>query len=273
MAARGNDRPPQFTETHYEIPAWQVPWNKPWYQWDKKENDADKTVRDAQKQQYSNRGHLIDCNCKDCEDDLETAFAPQFNNTSLEIPEDRPNIDVDEFDNLSRASFSKCQDVASDGVDEHKPQPCSSDRGPKAPKENIILLSDLPEYVPPTSNNEVVSSDITHSTSTITHPASSVSHGGGPDRHESLMSTFDNLTAIQRLSDQTRDIQTRVNNFKGTRESRDYVVMRDLLLSLQRELGRVNHNGFEWLHRARNMALEAVTRTLVVLEQKVKENE
>ena len=71
MASGGSerDRFPQFTSSNYEIPSWQIPWNKPWYQ------QFQETPNTQSK--YNSRGHVLDCKCSLCEEDMESAFSPQ----------------------------------------------------------------------------------------------------------------------------------------------------------------------------------------------------
>lgn len=262
MAGReSTGRQPEFTNTQYEIPSWQTPWSKPWYQrTDSKKDDRPNRFK------YNDRGHLNDCTCSNCEDDLEKAFSPQSNTTRQtvsDLPKDR-HREVNIQDHLKDLKI---------GAD----QKTSSFNNPQntAPKK-VFLFSDLAEVTPNTCTSIAPASSGSTSNNTSTSNttrqecfASSSSTSEGTT-HDSVMDLFDNINSIQSISEQTKDIQTRVHNFYGKSNTQEYQTMRDLLLTLKRELSRIQSN-VEWFAVSRGMALDAITKTLQVLEQRAKE--
>jgi len=272
-----SDRQPEFTNTQYEIPSWQTPWNIPWYQRENSSND------DVQKRfKYNDRGHLNDCTCPNCEDDLEKAFSPHSDSTAKtvsDIPKDR-----------HQEVLTKIQDHLKDLNIKHdqKSSSSSSSNAQNAVPKKVFLLSDLEDVTTnTTSNNLATLSTTTTSNSNArttnsreyfsssfapTSNATESSESNATSTHDSVMDIFDNISAIQAISEQTKDIQTRVYNFCGNSSSQEYKTMRDLLLALKRELTRI-HSNVEWFAYSKGMALDAIAKTLQILDQRAKQND
>lgn len=250
--SEGTGRQPQFTNTQYEIPSWQTPWSKPWYQrTDSKQDDTPTRYK------YNDRGHLSDCTCINCEDDLEKAFSPNADTTRQsvsDIPRDR-HKDVNIQVHLEDLNISNGSEAS------------SSSAQASAPKK-VFLLSDLAEVTPATSNNSLTTAEVVPASNDRTSNQDSTS----TMTHDSVMQVFENLHAIEAISQQNQDIQTRVYNFSGTSSTQEYKTMRDLLLALMRELSRI-HSNVEWFASTKKMALEAIKNTLILLEQKAKQAE
>lgn len=266
MANRdANRRQPEFTNTQYEIPSWQTPWNVPWYQRENSNNDVQKRFK------YNDRGHLNDCTCANCEDDLEKAFAPHTNTTEKtvsDIPKDRHG-EVKIQDHLKDLHIT-C---------DRKGSASSSSNAQNVTPKKVFLFSDLEEVTPKTVSNSlatITSSTTSNPNATTANSRESFSHTytstsntseSNPVTHDSMMDMFDSITAIQAISDQTKDIQTRVHSFNGSSSSQEYKTMRDLLLALKRELTRI-HSNVEWFAVSKGMALDAITKTLQILDQR-----
>ena len=76
----------------------------------------------------------------------------------------------------------------------------------------VFLLSDLAEVTPATSNNSLTTAEAVPASNDRTSNQDSTS----TMTHDSVMQVFENLRAIEAISQQNQDIQTRVNNFSGT---------------------------------------------------------
>lgn len=273
MERRQDDagRLPQFTESQYEIPSWQTPWSKPWYQ----RNDSSGSDNEKpRKFKYNSRGHLVDCNCSICEEDLEKAFSPQSNTnqkTLFDIPKDRrQEIKIDQVEdeengagkdgsNAARPQNSNGLNVGASGV--------SCD----APKR-VYMFSELAEVTQTTTSNGE-SSELRSTNASVSDQdqgTSTSSSNNDGDTHDSMMESLGKLTSIQAISNQNTDIQERVRDYRGTSRTQDYRAMKELLESLLRELNRIN-TSMEWIATAKAIALEGIQKTLYTLEQKVRE--
>lgn len=281
MERRRDDtgRQPQFTESQYEIPSWQTPWSKPWYQ----RNDSSSSESEKPRTfKYNSRGHLVDCNCTICEEDLEKAFSPQPNTnqkTLFDIPKDRrKEINIQQLDDEENGA-------SEEGSTSARPQNSkglnfsASGSSSDAPKR-VYMFSELAE-VTQTTTSDGGNSEPRSSSASISgqqdrgamsmHPSNNDSTNSG-STHDSLMEGFGKLTAIQAISDQNNDIQERVRNYRGTSHTQDYRTMKELLETLLREINRIN-SSVEWIATTKAIALEAIQKTLQTLEQKVKEAE
>lgn len=241
MASGGSeqDRLPQFTPSNYEIPSWQISWNKPWYQqFEEKGNTQSK---------YNSRGHLLECKCSLCEDDMESAFSPQTSNIN-HIFTPPPQEEKEETLPFSEKSG--------------KPKQSS--------KERIILFSDLPEVSPATSsetnNPPAFTSTNERSTSTQSEQNSSLNT-------DALFDSIGALSSIQSIKNRVTDIQSRVQQFSGRKDSREFIVLRGLLVTTLAELNRIDAVGIRWLTQAKIIAMESIQDLLTQLKSKINEDD
>ncbi|XP_031567471.1 uncharacterized protein LOC116302329 [Actinia tenebrosa] len=281
MERRRDDagRQPQFTESQYEIPSWQTPWSKPWYQrtdGSSSENGKPRTFK------YNSRGHLVDCNCSICEEDLEKAFSPQSNTnqkTLFDIPKDRRNeIKIQQLEDEENGASGEGSAFTSRPQNSNGSNFGASGINSDAPKR-VYMFSDLAEVTQTTTSNgrnsEPRSSSASISGQRDRGPTSngnSTTTSSSGSNHDSMMEGFGKLTAIQAISAQNSDIQERVRNYRGTSRTQDYRAMKELLEYLLRELNRIN-SPVEWIATTKAIALEGIQKTLHTLEQKVKEAE
>lgn len=247
MASGGSDRDriPQFTSSNYEIPSWQIEWNKPWYQqFEEKRNAQSK---------YNSRGHDANCKCSLCEEDLESAFSPE------------PN-DVTQIFELSK-------DQSNQGTFPSKEK---QEKPHNETKERVILFSDLPEVTPSTS--AAAASEGTGSTSSASaRPTSSNSYetfqSASDVNTDDLFNSIGSFSAIQSISDRVTDLQTQVSRFSGEKDSREFIVLRGLLVTTLAELNRIDSVGIRWLQQAKNIAMESIHDLLTQLNSKIKEED
>lgn len=231
------DRFPQFTSSNYEIPSWQISWNKPWYQ-------QFEETRNTQSK-YNSRGHVLDCKCSLCEEDMESAFSPQ--------PTDVTHI--------FQMSTKETQE-------ETFPSKEKQEKVQNKTKERVILFSDLPEVSPSSSTGEPTS------TGDISESANSTdSQGISSIDTNALFNSITSLSSIQSISDRVTDIQTRVKNFSGTKDSREFIVLRGLLVATLAELNRIDAVGIRWLQQAKNIAMESIHDLLTQLKSKINEDD
>ncbi|KXJ22828.1 uncharacterized protein LOC110251797 [Exaiptasia diaphana] len=254
--SEGAGRQPQFTNTQYEIPSWQTPWSKPWYQ----RTDSEKGDTPS-RYKYNDRGHLSDCTCVNCEEDLEKAFSPNVDTTRQSVSD----IPRDRHKDVNIQVHLEDLDITNGGEES------STSAQVTAPKK-VFLLSDLAEVTPASSNNSITTTETFSTSNDRASSQDSTPTMTASMTHDSIMEVFGNFGAIEAISQQTQDIQTRVHNFSGTSNTQEYKTMRDLLLALMRELSRI-HSNVEWFAISKNMALEAIKNTLVILEQKAKQEE
>lgn len=247
MASGGSnrDRFPQFTSSNYEIPSWQVEWNKPWYQqFQEKRNSQSK---------YNSRGHVVNCKCSLCEEDMEFAFSPQQSNVTH-------NFKLSRDENREETFPSKEK--------QEKPQ--------NQRKENVILFSDLPEVIPSSSTSAQtdVPGDIHMNASSQTSSNQSGAFESSTNIDtDALFNNIGSLSAIQSISDRVTDLQTQVNNFSGEKDSREFIVLRGLLVATLAELNRIDTVGIRWLQQAKNIAMESIHDLLGQLKSKIKEED
>lgn len=247
MASGGSnrDRFPQFTSSNYEIPSWQVEWNKPWYQQFQENRNA--------QSKYNSRGHVVNCKCSLCEEDMESAFSPQESGVAH--------------------NFKLSRDEIGGGT----LPPNEKKEGPQNQRtENVILFSDLPEVVPSTSasaKTEVPDEIHVSASSQNSSNSSAVFESSTNIDTDALFNNFGNLSAIQSISDRVTDLQTQVNNFSGEKDSREFVVLRGLLVATQAELNRIDAVGIRWLQQAKIIAMESIHDLLNQLNSKIREED
>ena len=242
MASGGSDRDrmPQFTTSNYEIPSWQIEWNKPWYQqFEEKRNTQSK---------YNSRGHLLTCKCSLCEEDLESAFSPE--------PSDVTHLFELSKDQSHQETFPSKEK-------QKNPQ--------NQTKERVILFSDLPEVTPSTSASATSEGS---SASTGTSSSSTSAFESSSDVNtDALFGSIGSFSAIQSLSDRVTDLQTRVSHFSGEKDSREFIVLRGLLVATLAELNRIDAVGIRWLQQAKHIAMESIHDLLTQLNSKIKEED
>ncbi len=245
MASGGGDRDriPQFTSSNYEIPSWQIEWNKPWYQqFEEKRNTQSK---------YNSRGHLLNCKCSLCEEDLESAFSPE------------PS-DVTHLFELSKEQSN--QETFPSKEKQENPQ--------NPTKERVILFSDLPEVTPSTSASTASEEGSTGcaSTGTSSNPSGAFQSSSDVDT-DALFNSIGSFSAIQSISDRVTDLQTQVSRFSGEKDSREFLVLRGLLVATLAELNRIDAIGIRWLQQAKHIAMESIHDLLTQLKSKIKEED
>ena len=246
MASGGDgeqERFPQFTPSNYEIPSWQIEWNKPWYQqFDEKRNVQGK---------YNSRGHVVDCRCSLCEEDMESAFSPQ--------PSDIPHVFNISTENSGKEAFPYPPQVKKE-----KPQNQTSER--------VILFSDLPE-VTPTSSKQTAEERNTSARNISENRTSRDTEGISGLNSDALFNSITTLSSIQSISGRVTDIQTRVNNFSGAKDSREFIVLRGLLVSTLAELNRINASQTAWLQQAKHIAMQSIHDLLTQLKSKISDDD
>lgn len=242
MASRSSDRDrlPQFTSSNYEIPSWQIEWNKPWYQqFEEKRNAQSK---------YNSRGHVLNCKCSLCEEDMETAFSPE--------PSDFTHLFKLSKDESNQETF---------------PSKEKQENLQNQTKERVILFSDLPEVTPSTSTTT------TSEGNSASSGASSNSFGAFESSSDvdtdALFDSIGSFSAIQSISGRVTDLQTQVKQFSGEKDSREFIVLRGLLVATLAELNRINTVGIRWLQQAKNIAMESIHDLLTQLKSKIKEED
>ena len=247
MASGGSDRDsfPQFTSSNYEIPSWQISWNKPWYQqFEEKRNNQSK---------YNSRGHILECKCSLCEEDMENAFSPEPTDVT----------------HLFKVSTEKKRE-------ETFPSRERQEKLQNQTRERVILFSDLPEVTP--SSSSPTNEEARNTSSTSTGNASENINVGrdqgisGVDT-DALFSSIGSMSSIQSISDRVTDIQTRVNQFSGSRDSREFIVLRGLLVTTLAELNRIDTAGIRWLQQAKRIAMESIHDLLAQLKSKINEDD
>lgn len=237
------DRLPQFTSSNYEIPSWQIEWNKPWYQqFEEKRNVQSK---------YNSRGHFLNCKCSLCEEDMETAFSPEPSDVTHLFKLSKDERDQETFPSKEKQENSQ-----------------------NHTKERVFLFSDLQEVVRPTSTSTATSNEGNSASS-----AASSNSFGAFERSSDVVDTdalFDNIgsfSAIQSISGRVTDLQTQVKQFSGDKDSREFIVLRGLLVTTLAELNRINTVGIRWLQQAKNIAMESIHDLLTQLKSKIKEED
>ena len=234
------DRLPQFTSSNYEIPSWQIEWNKPWYQqFEEKRNPQSK---------YNSRGHFLNCKCSLCEEDMETAFSPEPSDVTHLFRLSKDERDQEAFPSKEKQENSQ----------NHK-------------KERVILFSDLPEVTQPTStatSNEGNSA----SSGASSHSFGAFESSPNVDT-DALFDSIGSFSAIQSISGRVTDLQTQVKQFSGDKDSREFIVLRGLLVATLAELNRINTVGIRWLQQAKNIAMESIHDLLAQLKSKIKEED
>ncbi|KAJ7391401.1 hypothetical protein OS493_018445 [Desmophyllum pertusum] len=249
MASGGNDRDrsdrvPQFTSSNYEIPSWQIEWNKPWYQHFEGKGNA--------QSKYNSRGHVLNCKCSLCEEDMETAFSPQ-----------PMASDVTHLFNLSKDQSSQ----------EAFPSKEKQENPPNQTKERVILFSDLPEVTPPSTSTASPSEGRTNASSTTGSNFSGAFETLSDVDTDALFDGIGSISAIQSISDRVTDLQTQVNHFSGAKDSREFIVLRGLLVATLGELNRIDTVGIRWLRQAKNIAMESIHDLLTQLKSKINEDD
>lgn len=244
MASGGSerDRLPQFTSSNYEIPSWQIAWNKPWYQqFEEKRNTQSK---------YNSRGHVLECKCSLCEEDMESAFSPQPSNVTHVFK--------------TSSTEGNMEETFPSREKQEKPQ--------NQKRERVILFSDLPEVTPSTSTS---TSAPQTNTNTSAGSASNFfsSEGNSGVNTDALFLGLGAISSIQSIRDRVTDIQTRVNQFSGTKDSREFIVLRGLLVTTLAELNRIDAVGIRWLQQAKNIAMESIHDLLTQLKSKINEED
>lgn len=238
MASRGSeqDRLPQFTPSNYEIPSWQISWNKPWYQ--------QFEGKGSTQSKYNSRGHVLECKCSLCEEDMESAFSPQTSNIT--------HI-------LTPSTHEEKEETFPPKEKPERAQPCS--------KERVILFSDLPEVSPSSSRSTNVPPPSTRDSSTTNVD------GNSSLNTNSLLDSISALSSIQSLRNRATDIQTRVKQFSGTKDSREFIILRGLLVTTLAELNRIDAVGIRWLEQAKNIAMESIHDLIEQLKSKINEDD
>ena len=139
-------------------------------------------------------------------------------------------------------------------------------------RERVILFSDLPEVTPSTS-----SSTSTPQTNTSTSAGSASnfvnSEGNSGVNTDALFFGLGAISSIQSITDRVTDIQTRVSQFSGTKDSREFIVLRGLLVTTLAELNRIDAVGIRWLQQAKNIAMESIHDLLTQLKSKINEED
>ena len=274
---------PQFSETAYEIPSWQIPWNRPWYQRfdDHSKNKGQNTCDYVR----NDKGHELNCKCCRCEEELDSAFTPQANNSTnfIHFPNYGEEDDVerggDSAKNESNILTGSFTPANSQNRDVNNSQNSSKIRagGP----EKVILLSDLEEVRPSTASD--TDTDVIRPTSETargsnsTGNASDTSSGNNDGMSsfsaDSLLNSFGALATLQSVSDRSKTLQQKIENFRPeTDDGRESLVLRGLLVSCLAEIQRVNSTEIEWLQTAKNMVKIAVEEMLEKLEEKIRNN-
>lgn len=241
MASGGSeqDRLPQFTPSNYEIPSWQISWNKPWYQqFEGKRNTPS---------EYNSRGHVLECKCSLCEDDMESAFSPQTSNINH--------------------IFTPSPQDEKEGT---LPANEKSGKPKQSSKERIILFSDLPE-VSPSSSSET--NDPPAFTSTNERSIPTQSNENWSVNTDALFDNIGALSSIQSIKNRVTDIQSRVQQFSGRKDSREFIVLRGLLVTTLAELNRIDAVGIRWLQQAKIIAMESIQDLLTQLKSKINEDD
>ena len=243
MASGGSerDRLPQFTSSNYEIPSWQIEWNKPWYQqFEEKTNTQSR---------YNSRGHVLECKCSLCEEDMESAFSPQPSNVTHVF---KPSTE--------------------ENVEETFPPREKQEKPQNQKKERVILFSDLPE-VTPSSSTSTSTPQTSTNTSEGRRSNSMSSEGNSGVNTDALFLGLGAISSIQSIKDRVTDIQTRVNQFSGKKDSREFIVLRGLLVTTLAELNRIDAVGIRWLQQAKNIAMESIHDLLAQLKSKINEED
>lgn len=245
MASGGSerDRLPQFTSSNYEIPSWQISWNKPWYQqFEENRNTQSK---------YNCRGHVLECKCSLCEEDMESAFSPQPSNTTHK---------------LNPSTQDKIEETVTSKEKKEKPQ--------NQPKERVILFSDLPEVTPSSSSTSYNTPQANASTGNVSENAAFISSEANAGVNtDALFNSIGAISSIQSIKDRVTDIQTRVNQFSGSKDSREFIVLRGLLVTTLAELNRIDSVGIRWLQQAKNIAMESIHDLLAQLKSKINDDD
>ena len=242
MASGREDRQPQFTSSHYEIPSWQVPWSKPWYQ-----SVAGGIPTNQRK--YNSRGHDLDCNCPRCEEDLETAFTPQVvHNTDDILNASRVNTEAED------TYFASGSQQGASQATEQKPK--------------VFLLSELAEVKPNESSSTVVPPQAASDETNRTRPEPSNSCSF--PSVEAVMGSVGSMRALAAISDRTKDIQSRVEQLSKESSLQEYLTVRGLLVSCVEQLNRIDSTEVRWLEIAKNISLEAIRNLLAQVEEKLK---
>lgn len=274
-----NSTTPQFSETAYEIPSWQIPWNKPWYQRfdDHSKNKGRQTFDYVRK----NKGHELNCKCTRCEDELDSAFTPQSNNSTnfIHFPNNTEEEDEEKGEDSAKKKPSTSTDYFTSANSQHKDVNSAQTSSQVRAPEKVILLSDLEEVRPSTASD--IDTDITRPTSESpggSNSAGSASGFGNADgmssfSADSLFSSFGALSTLQSVSDRSKALQQKVEHFRPeTDDGRESVILRGLLVSCLAEIQRVNSVEIEWLQTAKNMVKIAIEEMLVNLEEKIRNN-
>lgn len=246
MASGGSDGTPQFTSSHYEIPSWQVPWNKPWYQCVEGKGFRRQT-------KYNSRGHEVNCNCTRCEEDLETAFTPQAVNDSADILNVVKRTDLEESANEEE----ECQE---------EPK-----KNTVFPSGKVLLFSELPEVKPKKTESGVIRQQQTESASRCPSGVHAANPSTFVPSSETVIDSVGSLNAIAAISDRTKDIQARVEQFSSDTSIEEYVILRGLLVACLAQLNRIDSTDVRWLEMAKNMCLDAIRGLLTKLEEKLKD--
>ena len=278
-----NTTTPQFSETAYEIPSWQTPWNRPWYQ------RFDKHGKNKAKQTYNyvnrSKGHDLNCKCARCEEELDTAFLPQLNNSTNFIhvsnkpdgEEENKNHVRQEILDTTAGSFTSINNQGSSNDKDDN----GGTRSHSVRTEKVILLSDLEEVQPSASTDN----NTGNSRATSELPRRNNSAGNASDdsfntngsmssiNTDSLFNSFGSFAALQSISDRSKAIQEKIEKFRPeTDDGRDSLILRGLLVSCLAELQRLRSREIEWLQTAANMVKVAIEDMLEKLEEKIRNN-
>ena len=90
---------------------------------------------------------------------------------------------------------------------------------------------------------------------------------------DALFNNIGSLSAVQSISDRVTDLQTQVENFSGEKDSREFIVLRGLLVATLAELNRIDAVGIRWLQQAKSIAMESLHDLLNQLRSKIKEED
>ena len=242
MASSGNDgdRLPQFTSSDYEIPSWQIGWNKPWYQ--------QFQGKCNQQSKYNGRGHDLKCRCVLCEEDLESAFSPQ--------PNDSSNL-------FTKTEEKKSKDKNAFSAKGKLQTPSHTQK-----EEKVILFSDLPEVHTTTQSASTSCTSSDGSAAGISRISSTERNFSGLDA-DALLSSMGAIASIQSISDRVTDIRSRVEQFSSDKDSREFTILRGLLVTSLAEISRIDSIGIDWLQQAKNIAVESIHDILTQLQDKV----
>lgn len=267
-----NSTTPQFSQAAYEIPSWQTPWSKPWYQrFDDGKNKREQTYDYVSK----TKGHKLNCKCTQCEEELDSAFTPVSNNSTdfihVSNNHDKDNINGNRENQeilngtTSGNSQRKCNDKVK--TDTNSSQNVRTER--------VILLSDLEDVRPNTNDSRPISEAQGTIGSSGNASSDSFNANGGMSsmNTDSLFNSFGALATLQSVKDRSKTLQHKIENFRPeTDDGRESLILRGLLVSCLAEVQRVGSGNIEWLQTAANMVKSAIEKLLADLEEKIRKN-